>query len=119
MKIKSTLLIQLKALVKHLFTKPSRNRTQQVNLNIKESNTVGTKKYFCYFSEKQRPSSLQNLTMKNEEITLANVTKLNTQSTKSKAKLTTLPMQVETVIIPLFDHKPIKKSQHKKHGVTY
>ena len=110
MTIINTLFSQLIALVKLPFAKPHRRITQQVNLNIQETNTQSAKKPFCYFNNTKNNSAPKAFVMNNEEISPTNVTQLNAHQSytaKSQTDKSTIPMQVDTIIINLFEHLPM------------
>jgi len=109
-----TLFIHLKSLVKYLFAKPRHLKTQQVDLNIKTMKTGTVKKYFCYFTDTASHKSQSPMVMKNEEISLANVTQLRTRkqnTTTAQATQLKVPMQVDTIIVNLFAEQPTKYQQ--------
>lgn len=119
MKSINKLFNQLKILIKYLFTKQRRPITQQVNLNIQAINSGTTKKYFCYFTDKENSITQSPLVMNNEVISLAKVTQLRTRlaNTKStKAPQAKLPMQVDTIIVSLFEKPPTEHTQPQKQS---
>lgn len=105
--------------MKYLFAKPRQRITQQVDLNIQAIYTGTAKIYFCYFTDTQNQHTQHALLMNSEKVSLAKVTQLRTHlaNTKStKAPQAKVPMQVDTIIVNLFEKPPIEHTHPQKQS---